>query len=106
MDTNAGPYQVSPYDPRYRMIVGYLGNCGYYFNLVDSRLDEDDQYEQIASGGLDGELAHLVQLLEVSGMYFDWSQHTGVLRELARYDAALTSRVPRLRQLLADALAT
>jgi len=105
MDTSAGPYLVTTHDPTYRAMVGYLGNCGYYFRVLDG-LDEDAHDIEVDSGGLDGELAHLVQLLEVSTMYVDWSQHTAVLRELTQHDGALTSKIPRVRRLLRDALVT
>jgi len=104
MDTNAGPYRVTTHDPTYKAIVGYLGNCGYYFNVVEGRLDEDDQYVQVHGCGVDGELPHLVQLIQVGGMYIDWTQHPDVLSELTQYDAALTSPITRVRRLLCAAL--
>ncbi len=104
MGANAGPFLVTPYDPTYRAAVGYLSNWGYWFRVIDSRLDEDDQDIEIHSGGIDSEMPHLVQLIQDCGMYVDWTQHTDVLRELVQYDAALTSKVPRVRRLLRDAL--
>ena len=88
------PHTTRPTGP----LVGYLSNWGYWFRVIDSRLDEDDQDIEIDSGGIDSEMPHLVQLIQDCGMYVDWTQHTDVLRELAQYDAALTSQMPRVRR--------
>ena len=99
MDTSAGPYPVTTLDPSYRAIVGYLGNCGYYFRVLDTAGDEVD------GGGLDGELPHLVKLMEAANIYVDWTAEVGLIAELARHDPALHSKVPTVVTLLHSVLA-
>ena len=94
-EEEAGPYPVTPRDDAYEVIVGWLRGSFYF------RVREDG--EHVDGGGLDGEMPHLVQLLDATWVMVDWMSETALVSVLRDYDAALISKVPEIERLLAAA---
>ena len=97
MTTSCGPYPVTTFDPTQRAIVGHLDGVGFYFRVLDGQGDEVD------GQGLNGELPHLVSLLEASWIYCDWQAEPALVGVLKACDPALTSTHPGIVRLLSAA---
>jgi hypothetical protein len=88
------PTEVQTLEPHYEAAVGWVD--GSYWWVVRDRRTR----EHIVSGGQNGELPHLTQLLTDSYGYLDWQVEQGLKNALADYDPAFRSRIPAVEAML------